>query len=114
MEEITKFIFDYGFIGGLALILIFLAIKYLPQYIEIKLKRMKDKDYLIDSFKSVISLNNNVVENNTETIKNNSTIIKNYTDNAHKLETKLDSLADEVRESNKLMTEANIILKERK
>lgn len=113
MEDIKMFL-DIGLSGTISLILIILAIKFLPQYIEIKLKRMKDKDYLIDSFKSVISLNNNVVENNTETIKNNSTIIKNYTDNAHKLETKLDSLADEVRESNKLMTEANIILKERK
>ena len=113
MEDI-KMILDVGISGTISLILIILAIKFLPQYIEIRLKRMKDKDYLIDSFKSVISLNNNVVENNTETIKNNSTIIKNYTDNAHKLETKLDSLADEVRESNKLMTEANIILKERK
>ena len=113
MEDIKMFL-DIGLSGTISLILIILAIKFLPQYIEIRLKRMKDKDYLIDSFKSVISLNNNVVENNTETIKNNSTIIKNYTDNAHKLETKLDSLADEVRESNKLMTEANIILKERK
>ena len=113
MEDIKMFL-DIGLSGTISLILIILAIKFLPQYIEIRLKIMKDKDYLIDSFKSVISLNNNVVENNTETIKNNSTIIKNYTDNAHKLETKLDSLTDEVRASNKLMTEANIILKERK
>ena len=114
MEEVAKILFDYGLIGAILIVVLFLLVKYAPKYLEIKLKRLEEKDYMLDSFKSVVENNSQVINNNSDVIKLNSTTIKNYTDNAHKLENKLDLLAEEVRESNKLMNETNIILKERK
>lgn len=116
MEEVITVIQDFGLVATLIIILLLIGLKYLPKFLDLKLNRMKEKDYMLDSFKSVIENNSQVINNNSEVIKLNSTTIKNYTDNAYKLEKNFDSLTNEVKESNKLMIEANAnieILKER-
>lgn len=50
--------------------------------------------------KYVIENNTQVINNNSEVVKLNSTTIKNYTDNAHKLENKIEDLTKIVQETN--------------
>lgn len=117
MEQFTKIIEDLGIYVTLMLVVLYLGFKYIPKYLEVKIKRMEEKDYMLDSFKAVVENNSQVINNNSEVIKLNSSTIKNYTDNSFKLEKHFNELANEVRESNKLMqnVSANIeILKERK
>lgn len=116
MEDIVKIIQDLGIYACTIVVLLYLGFKYLPQYIELKLERMKEKDFMLDSFKSVIENNSQVINNNSEVIKLNSTTIKNYTDNSHKLENKIEELTTEVKNATKLLNEDSIdlkILKER-
>jgi len=110
MEEIVKVIQEVGIYGCLVVVTIFLGFKYAPKYFDLKLQRMKDRDYMLDSFKAVVENNSQVIKNNSEVIKLNSDTIKNYTDNAWKLEHKIDDLTKEVQESNKNIE----ILKERR
>ena len=99
------------------ILILVLGFKYIPKFLELKLKHYEEKNYMIDTMKSVIENNSQVVNNNSEVIKLNSITIKNYTDNAHKLENNFNSLTSEVKETNKLIEKmaTNIeILKERK
>lgn len=117
MEQFTKIIEDLGIYVTLMLVVLYLGFKYIPKYLEVKIKRMEEKDYMLDSFKAVVENNSQVINNNSEVIKLNSSTIKNYTDNSYKLEKHFNELANEVRESNKLIqsVSANIeILKERR
>ncbi len=114
MEEIIKIIQDIGIYGCIMGVILFLGFKYLPRFLELKLKRAEEKDYMMDSFKSVIENNSQVINNNSEVIKLNSTTIKNYTDNSHKLENYIQNLTDEVSEMSQQLTINNEILKERR
>ncbi len=105
MEEAGQLILNYGLIGALSILIIGFTIKYAPKFIEIKLNHMKEKDYMLDSFKSVVENNSQVIANNSKVIELNSATIKNYTDNANKLEDKVDELVDEVRDARKLQSE---------
>lgn len=105
MEEAGQLILNYGLVGALIVLAIFFIIKYAPKFIEIKLNRMKEKDYMFDSFKSVVENNSQVIANNSKVIELNSATIKNYTDNSNKLENKVDELVDEVRDAKKLQSE---------
>ena len=109
IDNIVKIVQDIGLTTVLMIIVIYFAFKYGPKYIELKLKRMEEKNYMLDSMKAVIENNTHVVSNNSEVMKLNSTTIKNYTDNSHKLENKIDDLTKVVQEAN-----TNIkVLKER-
>ena len=109
IENIIKVVQDIGLTTVLIIIIIYFVFKYGPKYIELKLKRMEEKNYMLDSFKAVVENNTHVISNNSEVMKLNSTTIKNYTDNSHKLENKIDDLTKVVQETN-----TNIeILKER-
>lgn len=105
VEEVVQYFLDYGLTGALLISALFLGIKYLPQFIEIKLNHMKEKDYMLDSFKAVVENNSQVISNNSKVIEQNSITIKNYTDNSNKLESKIEELTDEIRESKKLQSE---------
>lgn len=111
MEEILKLIQDGGIYFCFIAIFLFLGFKYLPKFIEIKLNRMKERDYMYDSFKAVIENNSQVISNNTEVIKLNSTTIKNYTDNSHKLENKIDTLGNKIETAIELLQNDSIDLK---
>ena len=100
MEEVIKIIQDVGIYGCIMAIILFLGFKYLPRFIEIKLKKAENQDYMTETLKYVIENNSQVINNNSEVVKLNSTTIKNYTDNAHKLETKIEGLAKIVQETN--------------
>lgn len=110
MEDVVKVIQDFGIYGCLMVIVIVIGLKYIPQVIELKLQRLKDRDYMLDSFKAVVENNSQVIKNNSEVIKLNSDTIKNYTDNAWKLEHKVDDLTKELQETNKNIE----IIKERR
>ena len=116
-EEIVKLIVNEGLTAVICVIIGTIGFKYLPKYIELKLKRMEEKDLMLDSFKAVVENNSSVISNNSEVIKSNSETINNYTKNAHKLEDKMQELTKAVNESNKTMTQMNAnieILKERR
>ena len=113
MEEIIKIFQDFGIYGCLMIIISFLGFKYVPKFLDLKLKRAEEKDYMMDSFKAVIENNSQVINNNSEVIKLNSTTIKNYTDNSHKLENKIGELTNEIKEMNQQIIINNEILKER-
>ena len=113
MEEIVKLIADFGLSGCLIIVILVLGFKYIPKFLDLKLKRAEEKDYMLDSFKSVIENNSQVINNNSEVIKLNSTTIKNYTDNAHKLEDRLHELTNEVNGMNQQLAINNEVLKER-
>ncbi len=114
MEEIIKIIQEIGIYGCIMGVILFLGLKYLPKFLEMKLKRAEEKDYMMDSFKSVIENNSQVIKNNSEVIKLNSTTIKNYTDNSHKLEDHIQNLTNVVNEMSQQMKINNEILKERR
>lgn len=101
MEEITKLITDFGFTVALSIGVLLLSFKYIPKWLDYVLNRAKEKDYMMDNFKSVIDNNTEVIRNNTEVIKLNSTTIKNYTDNAHKLEQHISELTKIVEITNR-------------
>lgn len=110
IENIIKVVQDIGLITVFIIIILYFVFKYGPKYIELKLKRMEEKNYMLDSFKSVVENNSQVISNNSRVIDLNSKTIKNYTDNAYKLENKVDELTKEVQEAN-----TNIkVLKERR
>lgn len=111
MDEIIKLIQDVGVYVCIIGLVLWLGVKYLPKYIELKLERMKERDYMMDSFKSVVENNSQVISNNTEVIKLNSTTIKNYTDNAHKLENKIEGLSNKVETAIELLQNDSIDLK---
>ncbi len=96
MEEIIRVVQDLGIYACIMIILLYLGFKYIPKYIEMKLKKSEEKDVLLDSVKSVIDNNTRVIGNNTEVIALNSKTIKDYTNNAHKLEHKIDVLSKDV------------------
>lgn len=100
MEEVIKIIQDVGIYGSIMAIILFLGLKYLPRFIEIKLKKAENQDYMTETLKYVIENNTQVINNNSEVVKLNSTTIKNYTDNAHKLENKIEDLTKIVQETN--------------
>lgn len=110
MEEIIKVIQDIGIYACIIAIFIWIGFKYIPKFLDLKLKRMQDHDDMMDLLKATIDNNSKVIDNNTEVIKMNSVTIKNYTDNSHKLEAKFDELTKEVQETNKNVE----ILKERR
>ncbi len=112
--EIIKVISDIGISGCIMGVILWVGFKYLPKFIELKLKRVEEKDYMMDSFKSVIENNSQVINNNSEVIKLNSTTIKNYTDNSHKLEDHIQELTHVVNEMGQQLTINNEILKERR
>lgn len=117
MNEITqiiKIIQEIGISGAIIAIILYVGFKYLPRFFELKLKRAEEKDYMMDSFKSVIENNSQVINNNSEVIKLNSTTIKNYTDNSHKLENHIQELTKEVNSMNQQIAINNEILKERR
>lgn len=101
IDEIIKTVQDVGIYGSIMAIILVMGFKYLPKIIELKLKRAEEKDFWIESMKSVITNNTQVISNNSEVVKLNSTTIKNYTDNAHKLEDKIDNLTKVVQDTNK-------------
>ena len=101
ITEIIKMIGDIGLITVIAVIFIYFIFKYAPKYIELKLKRMEEKNYMLDSFKSVVENNSQVISNNSRVIDLNSKTIKNYTDNAYKLENKVEELTKELHDTNK-------------
>jgi len=111
MEEFITIFQDLGIYACIVFVILYLGLKYLPKYIELRLERMKEKDYMLDSFKSVIENNSQVISNNSEVIRLNSTTIKNYTDNSHKLENKIEVLTNEVKSANKLLSEDSVDLK---
>lgn len=96
MEEIIRVVQDLGIYACIMIILLYLGFKYIPKYIEMKLKKSEEKDVLLDSVKSVIDNNTRVIDNNTEVIALNSKTIKDYTNNSHKLEHKIDVLSKDV------------------
>ena len=111
MKEIVQIIQDIGIYACIIGIILYLGLKYLPKYIELRLERMKEKDFMFDSFKSVIENNSQVINNNSEVIKLNSTTIKNYTDNSYKLENKIDELIIEVKNARDLLMSNSVDLK---
>ena len=114
MEEIIKVIQDIGVYGCIMAVIIVIGFKYIPKFLDLKLKRAQEKDYMLDSFKSVIENNSQVINNNSEVIELNSSTIKNYTDNSHKLEKRLEELKSEVKENSNQLMIANAILQERR
>ena len=117
IQEIVKIVLDCGLTTVIIGIIIYLSMKYLPRFIDLKLKRVEEKDLMMDSFKAVVENNSSVILNNSEVIKANADSINNYTKNAHKLEDKMQELTNAVNESNKTMTQMNAnieILKERR
>ena len=92
ISDFTKIVQDLGIYSVVMITMIVLGFKYVPKFLDLKLKRSQEKDYMMDSFKAVIENNTSVVNNNSEVIKQNTITIKNYTDNAHKLENKVDEL----------------------
>lgn len=92
MEETINLISNVGVPMAICIVILVLSLRYIPQWLDYRLNRAKEKDYMIDSFKSVIENNSQVIKNNSEVIKLNSTTIKNYTDNSHKLEQNIEEL----------------------
>ncbi len=101
IENIIKVVQDIGLITIFIIIILYFVFKYGPKYIELKLKRMEEKNYMLDSFKAVVENNSQVISNNSRVIDLNSKTIKNYTDNAYKLENKVDELTKELHDTNK-------------
>lgn len=101
MEEIVKVIQDVGLYACIIVVFLWIGFKYIPKYLDLKLKKMQDHDDMMDLLKATIDNNSKVIDNNTEVIKLNSATIKNYTDNSHKLEDKIDGLTEIVHETNK-------------
>ncbi len=112
-EEIVKIIADFGLSGCLIAVILYLGFIYVPKFLNLKLKRAEEKDYMMDSFKAVIENNSQVINNNSEVIKLNSTTIKNYTDNSHKLEDRIHELTNEVNGMSQQLAINNEVLKER-
>ncbi len=110
MEEIVKVFQDIGIYACIVAFFLWIGYKYIPKFLDLKLKRMQDHDAMMDLLKATIDNNSKVIDNNTEVIKMNSVTIKNYTDNSHKLEDKIDELIKEVKETDKNVE----ILKERR
>ena len=46
MEEIIKIIQEIGIYGCIMGVILFLGLKYLPKFLEMKLKRAEEKDYI--------------------------------------------------------------------
>lgn len=98
MDEFLKLFSNYGLVGAISILILVIGFKYIPKYLDLKLKKMSEKDYMLDSFKSVIDNNTQVIKNNSKVIELNSATIKKYTDNAGKLEKEVDELKQEVNE----------------
>ncbi len=113
MEDVARLISDYGFIFVFFIIILYFIIKYGDKYFKMSLNRMENKNYMIDVLQKSLENSIDITKHNTKVIENNSLIIKNYTDNAHKLENKIDFLRQEIRENdiktNELLTEIKII-----
>lgn len=98
MDEISKAITNYGLLGAILVIFLFIGFKYIPKFLDLKLKKMQEHDEMLDSFKAVLNNNSQVINNNSEVIKLNTSTIKNYTENSHKLEEKIEGLTNEVQD----------------
>ncbi len=117
MSNVIKLITDYSIVFIFAAIFIYFIIRYGDKYLKITLSRMENKNYMIDTLTKSLENCTNVIAHNTKALENNSSVVKNYTDNAFKLEKKIEQLAINVKEnddiSNKILTEVKI-LKDRK
>ncbi len=117
MSEIIKLITDYGFVFVFVSIFIYFIFKYGEKFLNISLTRMENKNYMIDALTKSLDNCTNVIKHNTKAMDNNSSVIKSYTDNAHKLEKKIDELilTNKERENttNTILTDIKI-LKDRK
>ena len=98
MDEITKVITNFGLLGAILVILFFISFKYIPKFLDLKLKRLQEHDDMMDSFKAVLNNNSQVINNNSEVIRLNTSTIKNYTENSHKLEKKIEGLTNEIQD----------------
>ena len=116
MEDVIKIYTDLGVTACLIIILLVLGLKYIPKWLDVKLARAKEKDYMMDSFKSVIENNSKVIENNSQVIKLNSETIKSYGEEAKNLKSQVAELSDNIHALEDVMSETktNIeILKDR-
>ena len=116
MEDVIKIYTDLGVTACLIIILLVLGLKYIPKWLDVKLARAKEKDYMMDSFKSVIENNSKVIENNSQVIKLNSETIKGYSEDANRLENQVANLSDNIHTLENVIaeTKTNIeILKDR-
>lgn len=95
-EEIGQMLLNYGATGAIVGVIIFLVVKFAPRYFELKLKKMEEKDYMMDCFKSVVENNTQVIQNNSKVIESNSAVIKEYTANSGKLESKVNDLGEKI------------------
>ncbi len=100
-EQIVQLVQDLGIYTVLIVVFLYIGLKYIPKFLDLKLKRTEEKDYMLDSFKTVIENNSQVIANNSEVIRLNSDTIKTYTSNSDKLGNKIDNLIKEVQETNK-------------
>lgn len=107
MEELGQVFSNYGLVGALFIVTLVIGFKYIPKFLDLKLKRMQEKDYMLDSFKSVIDNNTQVIKNNSKVIELNSATIKKYTENSGKLESKVEGLEKEI---NDLDTDIKILM----
>lgn len=89
MDEIGKMISNYGFMGVLLIIILFIGLKYLPKIIELWLKRANEKNLVVDSVKSVI-------DNNTRALENNNIIINKFMQNEDVNGIKIDNLSEKI------------------
>lgn len=94
MIEIVNIIKDVGVSTFIIVILGFIAIKYIPKFLNVKLKRAEEKDYMLDVFNKTLENNTEVIKNNTEVMKNNSAVIKAYASTSKKLIKKINQLSD--------------------
>lgn len=69
MDEITKLITENGFTIAFLSSLIYCLYRYLPQFIEIRLQRMRDKDEQFEVLKKIIEHNTVVIDNNSKLLE---------------------------------------------
>ena len=116
MKEITSIYTDLGITACIVIVILFLGLKYIPKWLDLRLERAKEKDYMMDSFKSVIENNSKVIDNNSQVIKLNSETIKAYGDYAAKLENQVAGLSGDIQVLDGLIKETKMdieILKDR-
>lgn len=87
MEETTKLFMDFGFLGVIMIVILYLMLKYIPQYLDHLFERIKKRDYRDDLLMETI-------KNNTSVIDNNSLVIKAATDKSDNLDTTLKEFID--------------------
>lgn len=116
MKEIANLYADLGVTACIIIVILFLGFKYIPKWLDLRLERAKEKDYMMDSFKAVIENNSKVIDNNSQVIKLNSETIKAYGENATRLENQVAGLSKGIHVLDGLIKDTKIdieILKER-